>query len=405
MYWEICWKEKVKDQIEEEEPETSNLADESNKSKKHPVDVLINEVDIITNEGHNDVDKSKTNRRKKHHDDISSTTDNVFNRELSITPKRNKISKENKSHSSANLKRSARLLRNRTQKDNVTSTSHNFIMPDNGENSTNIEIDNNPIPDKFISNSNITNTNYTSDGMSQDDMNHFTVKIATEHTEDTTDFVSHISVPRENSISLEENKRVDKSLDKDSGRSTMLRTTTYNDSNLPTSKRLTGRIHKKYKKRDNVSNKISKVLSRSIYNSGEYEILNGNEPNMVDSGSVVQTSLTQPIDKYVEKESNFKLVNDLMVTDILKNSKDVRAMGYLKLPPGSQKPLHIARKFALFYFVIEGEAFIQVHNKASKIGKYSHFMIPLGIEYSINNLSKEDSLTLGFVRMPPICES
>lgn len=71
--------------------------------------------------------------------------------------------------------------------------------------------------------------------------------------------------------------------------------------------------------------------------------------------------------------------------------------------------------------MIEGEGFVQVHNKTSRIGKFGTIIIPLGmliksnarqsdylkisfagVEYSIVNISKEDPLILGYVKMPCI---
>ncbi|XP_018562823.1 uncharacterized protein LOC108904669 isoform X2 [Anoplophora glabripennis] len=234
-------------------------------------------------------------------------------------------------------------------------------------------------------------------------------------------------VPQDNLHGVEEFTTVNKVVEKDSGRSTMLKSTSFEESNAWISRPLTGRITKNYKKNSNVCTKISKVLSRSMNISREQEIVNDNQLITVDSFSVANndadirsrgTSISQLRQsdnqyinlftngnlvsmKFIENVPKYKLVKDnLMVSDLVRNEKDGGTMGYLKVPPHGQKSLHIARKFALFYFVIDGEGFIQVHNKSTKVCKLSFFIVPLGIEYTIINTSKENPLVLGFVKMP-----
>lgn len=127
------------------------------------------------------------------------------------------------------------------------------------------------------------------------------------------------SLPKDNLNSIEECTNVNKAVEKDSGRSTMLKSSTFEESNARITKPLTGRISKNYKKKDNFGDKISKVLARSVNTSREYEILNEKEPDTFDSLDVnnadvrsIRTSLFQSqltAGEYINLWSNENLVS------------------------------------------------------------------------------------------------
>ncbi|KAJ8985925.1 hypothetical protein NQ317_010682 [Molorchus minor] len=325
--------------------------------------------------------------RKRHNNDRLQTSSDEISEEVPVKNKKT-------SGSNTPALRKSSPQKNHNTNEVSSSTEHQINF------SANADVGNNDIPDEGIenfkrmdtnindmnSNEVVTNAgcqNNSVDGEYPDEYEYRDSGdvFPKRQTETTSNLEGHIQT------------QFIKPPDKDSGRSTMLKSTTFEDSHQKPSKTLTGRIAKKYKKKENFDTKISKVLSRSINQSREVELLNGKDPKLVDMShkeerllrrsSILQTkpangefiNLLTHDDvvsiKYVEKTHAYKEVGDsLMVTDVLKNG---------------------------FYFICEGEGLIQVHNKTAKVGKMDHFIVPLGVEYSINNLSKDDCLVLGFV--------
>ncbi|KAJ8925800.1 hypothetical protein NQ315_009650 [Exocentrus adspersus] len=343
-----------------------------------------------------------TSPRKRHplRLDFVSNVDDTPNKKCRTTEKRiSAHDNANKSKADGDEEISDNLSRN-PESSRVPNCSTNYL---NG----------NQAPGNFTLTNNIEDNNYYNN--------------SSQIHEPSADSAFQSNVPQDNLNSgnfLSVNNRA---WDKDSGTSTMSKcATTFEESNAQVTRPLTGRVKKNYKKKSEISSKIAKVLSRSINTSVECEILNPSEvrsnlsPVSVNTAKVPTGNLSfalKPVDsdyinlyannmlfsmKYVENKPMFKAVpnNTLMVTDGIKNTKDGGSMGFLKLPPSGQKPLHITRKFALFYLVIKGEGFIQVHNKSSRVNELSSFFVPLGVEYSIHNTSKQEELILSFVKLP-----
>lgn len=130
-------------------------------------------------------------------------------------------------------------------------------------------------------NTNIDADNITNNNNTIKDVEDNYIHASQLHGEQNRDF-AHQSLTHDNLNSVEEFTSVNKAIEKDSGRSTMLKSITFDESNVKNTKPLTGRISKNYKRKDKVCTKISKVLSRSINTSREHEIANENGSN-VDS--------------------------------------------------------------------------------------------------------------------------
>ncbi|XP_023014527.2 uncharacterized protein isoform X2 [Leptinotarsa decemlineata] len=182
-------------------------------------------------------------------------------------------------------------------------------------------------------------------------------------------------------------------ISQDSGTSTLLRSNTFEVSNLQTTK-TQGKINKPKNK------KISKVCSQSVPVPQINEVnIPSNEDGKIISDSLIENECVEILSgseviklKYVENDPKFRVCqDDLSLTDFMGNVSGT-TMGYLKLPSKGMKPVHTARKHALCYFVLEGEGRIQVHNRTSTVRKMSHFFIPLGVEYAIMNDGTDDML-------------
>lgn len=121
----------------------------------------------------------------------------------------------------------------------------------------------------------------------QDNSNHF---CPPSHTVSQEDFAFQSSLPQENLNSSGKFSSVNnKVTEKDSGRSTMLKSSTFEESNMRIGKLQTGRISKNYKKKNDMCSKISKVLSRSINTSTQQEIFYEKEVDAIDSHAVNNT--------------------------------------------------------------------------------------------------------------------
>ncbi|CAH1116515.1 unnamed protein product [Phaedon cochleariae] len=145
------------------------------------------------------------------------------------------------------------------------------------------------------------------------------------------------------------------------------------------------RVTKNYKKNtDRITRTVSKIKNASVSPEGKFK-----------SGEFIDIMLNQENVRLKYVENDPKLVA---------NKDDMQAIngsttGFLKIEPGGMKQPYTAKKHSLWFFVMEGKGEIRVHNRTCAIKPFSRFNVPSGIEYSIKNGNKEESLILGYVKM------